>query len=88
MLVLIFIYKKLVQLNSFTISADFSKYCYVSKIFRSIVTFQKYFNDIVVCKTYLLYMYKFECLIFRRNEICVRLFKCVVSTAYVVHNKM
>jgi len=31
-------------------------------------------------------MYKFECLIFRRNEICVRLFKGVVSTADVVHN--
>jgi hypothetical protein len=35
----------------------------------------------------LIYIYKAECLMFRSNEICVRLFKGVVSTADVVHNQ-
>jgi len=32
-------------------------------------------------------MYKAECLVFKRNEIYVKLFKGVVSTADAVHNR-
>jgi hypothetical protein len=48
-----------------------------------------YFKNIstVLFGIKLIYMYKVECLIVRRNEICVRLFKGVVSTADVVHNR-
>jgi hypothetical protein len=54
----------------------FFKYCCVSKNISKILWDIK-----------LIYVYKVECLIFRRNEICVRLFKGVVSTADVVHNR-
>jgi hypothetical protein len=76
LLVPIFMNKKLVNLNSSTISADFSKYCYVAKNVSKILWDIK-------C----IYVYKGEYLIFQRNEICVRLFKDVVSTADIVLNR-